>query len=337
MNERFRLPSFVEEDLAERGFSIPSLLRHAALPEDFFRRDKVYATTSQFFALWRAIGQLSPDPAIGITIASDERMERYLPTAIAAICSSSLHDALQRMARYKRLTCPEDIRIRLARDEASVESIFLESDDDQPDALVDLTMSCIYSVARRGTGGTVTPIRLELTRTVQHRRLLEAFFRCPVTFQTQRNALVFRRRDLSLPFVSRNTEVLEAVTAQLDADLNVRTADADLRSTVTHSLRRALAGQSPSLRMAAKQVGMSVRTLQRRMQSNGFTFKQIAEETRHEMALHHLKGGTTELSEIAFLLGYGNAISFFRAFRRWEGVSPGEWRRRHRAQPRDVN
>ena len=330
MRDQFRLPSFVEQDLTERKLSVVPLLRQAGLPDDFFRQEDTYATTAEFFALWRAIGQLSRDPAIGLKIASDERMERSLPTAMAALCSSSFHDALQRMARYKKLTCPEEIRVHLGRDEAAVESVFLQSDEAQPDGLVDLTMSCILSVARRGTAGKVAPVRLELTRAAQHRKLFETHFKCPVTFQAKRNALVFRRTDLNLPFVSHNVELLRAITAQLDSELNASDTDPDLRNKVKHGLRRALAGRSPSLQLVARELGTSVRTLQRRMTADGFNFKQIVEETRREMALHHLKERSVGLNEIAFLLGYENANSCFRAFRRWQGISPGEWRKGQR-------
>ena len=336
MRDQFRLPSFAEQDLTERGFSVSAVLRQARLPEDFFKKENVYATTAEFFALWRAIGRLSPEPAIGLKMAADERMQRYLPNAMAAVCSASLEDALQRMGRYKKLTCPEELRVHLARDEAIVESVFLESDEAHPDGLVDLTMSCILSVASRGTAGKARPIRLELTRKDQHRKLLETHFKCPVKFRAKRNALVFRRSDLNLPFVSHNPELLEAITAQLNTDLKANT-HADLRSNIKQGLRRALAGRSPSLRLAAKELGMGVRTLQRRMRSEGFGFKQIVEETRREVALHQLKEGSVGLSEIAFLLGYENANSFFRAFRRWQGIPPGEWRKRQRGESYDTS
>ena len=66
MRDQFRLPSFVEQDLTERKLSVVTLLRQAGLPDDFFRQEEIYATTAEFFALWKAIGQLSPDPAIGL-------------------------------------------------------------------------------------------------------------------------------------------------------------------------------------------------------------------------------------------------------------------------------
>lgn len=76
---------------------------------------------------------------------------------------------------------------------------------------------------------------------------------------------------------------------------------------------------------------MSPRTLQRRLGEAAISFQQLVEETRRELACHYLKHSSVELNEAAFLLGYEDANSFFRAFHRWEDTSPGEWRTRHRA------
>ena len=74
---------------------------------------------------------------------------------------------------------------------------------------------------------------------------------------------------------------------------------------------------------------MSARTLQRRLTDADITFQRVVEDTRRELAHHYLKQSTVELNEAAFLLGYEDANSFFRAFHAWEGTSPGEWRSRH--------
>lgn len=72
----------------------------------------------------------------------------------------------------------------------------------------------------------------------------------------------------------------------------------------------------------------SVRTFQRRVTDAGFTFQQLVENTRRELARYYLKQRAVELHEAAFLLGFEDANSFFRAFQVWEGTSPGEWRTR---------
>jgi AraC-type transcriptional regulator len=88
--------------------------------------------------------------------------------------------------------------------ETSVEFFFIEAEEAQPDIMVDIGLSWILNVGRRGTDGEINPMRLELTRPVKHRALLERHFGCRVRFKADRNALVFRSSDLDLPFVTHN-------------------------------------------------------------------------------------------------------------------------------------
>jgi AraC-like DNA-binding protein len=330
MNDRFKVSSLLATRLGEHQVSLPALLRRAGLPATFFQQEKLYVTTAELFALWRAIGETSADPGIGLKLGVEPRFERYQPSAIVAVCSRSFRDALQRIARYKQLTCPEEIRVHTTGDEAAVEFFYLQAKETQPDVLVDLCLSWILSIGRRGTDGQTTPLRLELTRGAQNRDLLESCFGCRVRFKAPRNALVFRNRNLDRPFVTQNEELLKAIGTQLEAELQERNAAADVGDQVRHTLKRSLAGKRPTLQQVARDLRMSVRTLQRRLTDADITFQQLVEETRRELAHHYLKHSTVELNEAAFLLGYVDANSFFRAFQGWEGTSPGQWRSRHR-------
>jgi hypothetical protein len=142
------------------------------------------------------------------------------------------------MARYKQLTCPEEIRIHTIRDEASVEFFYLQAEEAQPGVLVDLCLSWILSIGRRGTDGQLAPLRVELTRPVQNRELLEAHFGCGVRFKAARNALVFRSSDLDRPFVTHNEELLTVIGAQLETELQERNAGADVGEQVKYTLKR---------------------------------------------------------------------------------------------------
>src|SRR6266542_1935606 len=106
-----------------------------------------------------------------ITKAWAQRFARSHPVAIAGICSRSFGDALRRIARYEQLTCPEEIRVHRKAQETSVEFFYVEAMEAQPDVLVDLVLSWILGVGRRGTDGQITPLRLELARPVKHREL----------------------------------------------------------------------------------------------------------------------------------------------------------------------
>jgi AraC-like DNA-binding protein len=331
ISDRFKVSSLLARRLGEHKVSVPAVLNRAGLPSGFFQQEKISVTTAELFALWRAIGETSADPAIGLKLGAEPRFERYQPSAIAAVCSRSFRDALQRMARYKRLTCPEEIRVRTSGNEASVEFVYLQADELQPDVLVDLGLSWILAIGRRGTDGQIAPLRLELTRSARNAELLESHFGCRVRFKSSRNALVFWNSDLDRPFVTQNEELLKAIGAQLEAELQEKNAGSDVGDQVKHTLKRSLAGKRPTLQQVARELCTSARTLQRRLTDAKVTFQQLVEETRRELAHQYLKHSTVELNETAFLLGYEDANSFFRAFQDWEGTSPGEWRTRHRS------
>jgi AraC-like DNA-binding protein len=124
--------------------------------------------------------------------------------------------------------------------------------------------------------------------------------------------------------------LLKVVGAQLETEVKARNASSDIGEQVKQTLRHSLAGRRPTLQHVAKDLHLSARTLQRRLTDTEITFQQLVEETRRELAHHYLKQNAVELNETAYLLGYEDANSFFRAFHVWEGTSPGEWRTQHR-------
>jgi AraC-like DNA-binding protein len=141
--------------------------------------------------------------------------------------------------------------------------------------------------------------------------------------------LVFSKADVDVPFVTYNADLLAMVAPQLEIELKQQLSDKDLREQVKGTLKRLLAGQRPGIREVARELHLSTRTLQRRLTEGGATFQQLLEEARRELARHYLVHSSLELNETAYLLGYEDANSFFRAFHAWEGTSPGQWRTQH--------
>ena len=181
-------------------------------------------------------------------------------------------------------------------------------------------------VARRGTGDAIKARRVQYKRPEAHRALYEAYFGCPVDFTAGQNVLVFDKADLERPFITHNADLLAMVAPQLEAELQQKLSSRSFREQVKSTLKRMLAGQRPELRTVARELGVSARTLQRRLTDESATFQQLIAEARRELAHHYLKHSSLELNETAYLLGYEDANSFFRAFHQWEGTTPGEWR-----------
>src|SRR5205823_10929739 len=110
------------------------------------------------------------------------------------------------------------------------------------------------------------------------------------------------------------------------AELNEQLAQKNLNEQAKAILKQLLAGQRPAIQDLARELHLSTRTLQRRLTEQGISFQRVLDEARRELAHHYLLHSSRELNETAYLLGYEDANSFFRAFRQWEGTSPGQWR-----------
>jgi Arabinose-binding domain of AraC transcription regulator, N-term len=159
-----------------------------------------------------------------LKLGTEERVERYDPIKLTALSARSFRDAIERSARYKQLTCPEEIRLVVRGDECTVQFIWLLAQEQEPPLLVDACFAWIVSLGQRGTGRPLHPKRIEFQRAPTHREKYETHFRCPVKFKAKQNALIFNRSDMDLPFVTYNPDLLATVAPQLEAELTEQLA-----------------------------------------------------------------------------------------------------------------
>lgn len=329
MTRQFRVPASLPRKLAELGVAPADVLRHAGLSAGLFDQEKILVSTEELFALYRGVGEASRDPAIGLKLGNEDRMERYDPITIAAVLAQSLRDALERLARYKQLTCPEAVEVTERGDESRVRFRWLLAEETEPQLLVDVCFARVVAIASRGTDGLVRPRRIELCSDKGNRKLYEGHFGCPLKFAAAENTIVFAKADLDRPFLTHNADLLAAVAPQLEAELSQALASRAIGEQVKGILKRQLAGRRPGIHDVAKALRLSARTLQRKLAEEGATFQEVMQDARRELARHYLLHSSLELNQTAYLLGYEDAHSFFRAFHDWEGSSPGEWRARH--------
>jgi AraC-like DNA-binding protein len=334
MGNRFRVATTLARKLEELGVPPADVLHQAGLPLGLLDQEKIFVSTEELFALYRGLAQASRDPAIGLKLGTEPRIERYDPIAIAAVSARSFRDALQRLARYKQLTCPEELHVAERGDECRVRFRWLRAQETEPSALVDVCFARVLSIARRGTGELVTPRRLELRGATGSREMYEAHFGCPAKLDARENTIVFGKAELDRPFLTHNPDLFATIAPQLEAELKQALASKAIGEQVKGILKPLLAGRRPGIEDVARELGLSSRTLQRRLAEDGATFQQLLQEARRELARHYLLHSSLELNETAYLLGYEDSHSFFRAFHDWEGDSPGEWRARHARSPR---
>jgi AraC-like DNA-binding protein len=321
--DRFKAANAFWIGLAQIGLTPAAVLSQARLPLTVYDGRKNLVTTAQFFALWRAVGELSPDPGAGLKIATQIDVGNRPPSTMAAWYARDYRDALTRLARFKQLCSPEELQIKVSKDECVIEPVWLPAQEETPPLLTDAAFVSFVELGRRGTGHFVTAKRVELKRSAEATSFHEAWLKA--RSGSERDGM---RSSCTRPilFLTWNTELLDMLNPQLERALEERRAQSSISEQVKWILKRLLAGSRSELSAVARELGLSDRTLQWRIIDDGATFRQLLLQARQELAHDYLNRPEMDVTEVAFLLGYEDSNSFYRAFRTWEGETPSQLR-----------
>ncbi|WP_419872812.1 helix-turn-helix domain-containing protein [Candidatus Pristimantibacillus sp. PTI5] len=284
-------------------------------------------TTAQYFALLQTLSEMVDDPATSIIKSmTDLETTQLSPSVLAAYHARNYRDALHRISRYKQMCAPQSIHITEKGELCTIEQEWLYAEQPEPPMLVGVSLAFLLELGRRGAGHSLTAYAVEFTGQMSNVQVLEAYFGCHIRLGAERNRLTLHRSDLNCPFISYNAELLEILTPALDRSLDEQQRSNSITEMVKWIMKRSLAAGRPDIQIVASELGMSDRTLQRRLTDLGTSFKQLLTEARHVKALEYLADPMLDLKEVAFLLGYEDQSSFYRAFRSWEGDTPSNWR-----------
>lgn len=250
--------------------------------------------------------------------------EVFNPPLFAALCSANLMQAVQRLAKYKQLVAPMSLEVNVGKvGELTVSPRWLSVQTDVPYSLQVAEIAFFLRLARLATREPVKALRVtlpELPPSAYVKRY-ENYFGVPVN-QGESPSITFNTVDALRPFLTAN----EGMWRVFEPDLRRRLSELDATATTAERVRAVLLELLPSnsatIEKTAERLGMSKRTLQRRLEDEGENFRALVNATRESLARHYLGNTTMSGGEIAFLLGFEDPNSFYRAFLDWTGQTP---------------
>jgi len=270
--------------------------------------------------LWHDAARI--DPAIGLKLFALFTPQDWHVLAYLCLYSPDVLSSLRLWARYAPLASDTD-DVRLVRDEHGTG---IELRVDAPGELAQYVVEhygvmCIAQL-RRGTGENVQPTLAKFAhpRPSYYRQYTQWFgdrveFECPV------NCLYFQPRYLNLPMQTRHHGILELLTHELDRRIAAYRNFTGLSAKVAECMRRCLArSETPNLRNTSELLHQTPRTLRRRLQEQGTTFRQLLDDVRAELELH-LEMQGEPLAKISALLGYSDPTAYLHARNRWRVVN----------------
>jgi AraC-like DNA-binding protein len=272
-------------------------------------------------------------PSVGLRAAELTEAHDFHVLEYAARSAPTLGEAVHCMERYWRLMDDgADIELEAHGDRA-VWQLRLKAGLTQPPAANDFAIATALAFSRRNVAVYEAPVEVHLAHDEPpYAAEYERVFGAPVRFGAPCNAIVIRRERLKVPMLRANPSIARAFEEHAKRLLG------ELRKNegVSGSVRRVLVDQlrrGPiTMASIAQHQAMAVATLRRRLREEGTTFEALLEEVRRDLALEYLRDPSLTLTEIAFLLGYGNVTSFTRAFQRWTGHTPTSHRERSQAE-----
>ena len=307
--------------LADLGLDADAILRRAELPADLFARPNAKLTTREYFRLWRAVEDEADDPLLPIKIGGAISVEAFDPPIFAALCSENLNQCLARIARYKQLVFPMRLQVDVQSQATLLELEWLDKSVEPPVSLVATELVFFVQLARLATRDAIRPLAVCTPRPPEPADDYAAYFDVPVK-KGPAHTITFAAADAARPFLTAN----EAMWRFFEPELEKRLSQLDQAAATSERVRAALLELLPagnaSVQTVSRKLGVSTRTLQRRLQEEGVHYQQVLSRTREELANHYLKHSDMRGAEIAFLLGFDDPNSFFRAFHAWTGDTP---------------
>ena len=306
------------------GVKVGEALRASGVPEDLFSHKKPMLDEADYFRFMEAVGKQVKDPQLPITVATADQIETFSPPIFAAYCSRNGKMCCERLARHKRIIAP--MRYEITEKDGILEVVMTASRDDLtiPQFLAESEMVFIIHIIRTATKEEIIPIEVRMTNPPKDKNFSE-YAGCAVV-KGKEDAIVFKAEDMEKPFISYNEAMWEFLEPELQKRLYEMEKDDSFSAKVRSALTELLPGGMGTADDVAGKLGISKRTLQRKLLEENTSFQKQLNGTRELLAKNYLKNTDMSSDDIAFLLGYQEINSFLRAFNLWTGMSVTEFR-----------
>lgn len=310
--------------LVAAGVDAEAVFARAGIPVSELSEPDRRFPREKMTVLWRLAREASGDPAFPLHLVERIPHGSFGVLEYVARSSSTLGEALGRVIRYVRLLDDvAEIGFLRQKDEVTIVPRVTDAwpiPSDVMEALLAMTLR----LARELTGDpSLLPRSVELAHPApadcrEHTRV----FGLPVQFGARRSGITFAAAQLSLPVVKADPALSAILDRHAEELLRRLPPAGTFGQRVRGLLAAELRGGEPSLGAVAAKLGVSTRTLRRRLDDEGTSLTALLDELRRELALRYLEEHDMTLDAIAFELGFADARAFRRAFKRWTGRAP---------------
>tara|TARA_R110002096_G_scaffold147671_22_gene307823 strand:- start:22374 stop:23348 length:975 start_codon:yes stop_codon:yes gene_type:complete len=311
----------------QAGFDQKLLLSRSNLTAAELSNPDTRIPREKLSRLWIAIDEEYHQPYFGLEVGKSVLLQDLGIVGYTMSHSETLGHAMSKLERFGKLLS-DDVAISIdlesgapqVRLEASIKLIAIRHP-------IHCRIAIIVAIARQLTTPDLTPRRIQVPELLtKDADALSDFFQCNVTLGDHLAIVVFEEADWNRPIERRDPKLETYLDAYAEHLLNKRPSSDNLVEQIEFALSSNLAAGEPGLSAIASYLGISVRSLQRRLTAAQTSYKQVLDDFRRTQALDFLSDRRHTIQEVASMLGYHEPSGFYRAFHRWMGCPPNQYR-----------
>ncbi len=316
--------------IASAGAEPARLLTRLNLNGRVFSQEERYLPCTDFARLLEEAAVETGDAAFGLHFGARRDPRDIGPLIYAALNAPTIATAFDVAVRYLHVH-NEAVEVSISSTSPSLVSLcYLHANIrlNRPRQFNEYSMSVAINMLRMMAGSRWSPREVQFS----HARPDDvsehlAMFRAPLLFDCPTNAIVVEREFYESSVPAADPRLYQIMRQYIDDVLSKMPRLDDRLSAIRKAIAEAMRERSPSLQAVARTLATSPRTLQRELKPYHLSFKNLLDDTRRQFALEYLKDPSNTLTQVAFLLGYSEVSAFNRAFRKWTGNTPLQYRR----------
>lgn len=313
--------------MASLGIGAEQCLAGTGITLNRLRTADATITLDEEFGFYRNLLRQSQDPLLGLQLGQVFRPETYGLVGYAILSAATLRESLAMITEFGTLTFSH-FRVGMSE---TTDTVYVGFGQQYP-----LPEDLLQVYSDRDIQAAITGSRYMQDRELQPKLIYlmhsdltnlsryQTHFGCPVILGHHQNEVHFDKAILDLPLPKHNSETSDYCREQCQLLLDKLSQQGSLVASV-RSMMVAIPGEFPSIEKVAERLGMSVRSLRRHLDNEGSSYRQLLNEIRWQLARDYLNT-SLPVEQIADLLGYSEPGNFSHAFKRWQGISPKQYR-----------
>lgn len=315
----------------KHGVSANELLQEVGIGLEQVGDPNASITLEKLDLLYEACGRATGNPAFGLYLGNVARFDTLDLVGSLIATSGSIREALLEFQRFRELVHPfMDFRLEERNNETAVIYSPINPIPLMMKPLYsEMFLAGIYKIAASLTEKGFDLVRAEFAHPApEYKHLYANVFNTNIAFNQTHSALIFNTTTMDAPLLGAYPPLHKNLRIQAEKQLANLHSNKSLEKQVTCYLLENIGQGMLSMEEVAQKLNITTRTLQRRLKKENTSYIMLRERVRFDLAKQYLEDPAITMDEIATYLGFSEPTNFYHAFKRWAGISPGEYRKR---------